>query len=189
MPEPYSWTKLSKSANSHNLSARSGHTLTLQGSDLVCFGGSDGRRNERGMPVPNDDLHVITLAHGMEIYSFTDYDFSKMTINGYLGVTNTNVNQTGLLPVRTIRRPFSTIIVWWYLAVFTHRLRSRSSTTCGSWTPGLGYGHHVARPLSSRLYKHRFGGSLKATKARKLPQTREKVKRTSTIAFWPPLPR
>lgn len=61
MPNRYSWNKLSQPAPSTFVTPRSGHTLTATSHGYVCFGGIDGRKNEKGHPVPNNDLYLFTV--------------------------------------------------------------------------------------------------------------------------------
>ena len=70
MPSPYAWNKLAKSNTSGSVSARAGHSFTASKSGIVCFGGIDGRKNEKGLTVPNNDLHILKLRGSMAPQTF-----------------------------------------------------------------------------------------------------------------------
>ena len=69
MTQPYTWRRISQAEGSAMISARSGHTLTQTKSGIICYGGTDGRKNDRGSSVPNSDLYILSLTENT--YSWT----------------------------------------------------------------------------------------------------------------------
>ena len=66
MTSAFSWSRLTKSADSKAVPPVSGFTLTRFDSGVALFGGLDGRRNGQKTPVPNADLHVLNVGDGMK---------------------------------------------------------------------------------------------------------------------------
>ncbi len=65
MAQPYAWTQLDKQTGSLTISARSGHTMVKVGSDFICYGGMDGRKDSNGRTMPNSDTYILSLDEGM----------------------------------------------------------------------------------------------------------------------------
>jgi len=70
MAQPYAWRRIDKSDGSATISARSGHTIAYVKDGLICYGGTDGRKNERGSAVPNSDMYLLSLTSDNYSWSF-----------------------------------------------------------------------------------------------------------------------
>lgn len=68
MPQPYAWNKLQRLNGSVDPTARAGHTVLATKAGFVCYGGMDGRKDDKGRVTPNSDVYVLSLKESVYLF-------------------------------------------------------------------------------------------------------------------------